>query len=483
MSGLAEIMNEVRGSCFPGEEEIDRLETVRDLLLERTCRFIADTGFDITITPEVVGSAAKNTHLREADIDLFLLFPTSVDEKRTTEICFTIGKEILDDYITKYASHPYLSGSFMGIGVDVVWAYKVSSGGAMISAVDRTPFHTRYVNEHLQGRQEDEVRFLKQFLKGVGLYSASLRVEGVSGYLTELLILRYGNFPDTVRAIADLKMRTWLHLAGEKEETSKDDGRFRDSALVFIDPVDGNRNVAAALSGDNYYRLIRACKLFLKKPSMDFFIPGSYCTASPEKLMAMLDDRGTDLLSVTFPRPEVVDDILYPQIYKARSSMTKLMEKEGFLVFGCEYTVEAGEEATEKDPSTGEGPCFGESITGRITFLFELDRLELPSARVHAGPPVHMSNADDFFDKWRRADDALSVPYIEEGRFKVIARREHTHAADILRIGLAKLSLGKDLVKKAKKEHILAYGPDVIKENTAEALHRLFTRSESWMRK
>ena len=474
MDKLDEIMEEVRGSCFPSEGEIERLETARDLLLERTGRFIVETGFDVTIAPEVVGSAAKNTYLREADIDLFLLFPTSVDEKKTSDICFTIGKEILDEYIIKYASHPYLSGRFMGIGVDVVWAYKVSSGGAIISAVDRTPFHTRYVNEHLWGGQEDEVRFLKQFLKGVGLYSASLKVEGVSGYLTELLVLKFGSFPDTIRAIADWKMRTWLHLAGEKEETSKGDGRFRDSALVFIDPVDGNRNVAAALSRDNYFRLISACKCFLVQPTIDFFISKAPPHISPATINDMLNKRKTTLLSVFIPRPDVVDDILYSQIYKARSSMIKLLESKGFHVLGCEYKVE---KELSIEPSVKRDVW----RNGKIIFLFELDQLELSGAEIHNGPPVYIKNSDEFLDGWRSSGDALSMPYIEEGRWKVIIKRKYTHVEVLLKTKLTTLSLGKDLIKEANKEFFILHGPEVIDESTSEAIYRLFTRGEEWL--
>jgi len=40
------------------------------------------------------------------------------------------------------------------------------------------------------------------------------------------------------------------------------------------------------------------------------------------------------------PLPHVVDDILYPQIYKAETSLTNVLGKSGFLVLGCEVMVQ-----------------------------------------------------------------------------------------------------------------------------------------------
>ena len=113
---------------------------------------------------------------------------------------------------------------------------KIDSTEHLISAVDRTPFHTRYVKEHLKEDQKNDVRLLKQFMKGIGTYGAEARTRGFSGYLLELLVLRYGTFKDVISAMAGWTNGTVLSLerAGAK--------RFNDP-LVFFDPVDPSRNI------------------------------------------------------------------------------------------------------------------------------------------------------------------------------------------------------------------------------------------------
>jgi tRNA nucleotidyltransferase (CCA-adding enzyme) len=38
-------------------------------------------------------------------------------------------------------------------------------------------------------------------MKGTGVYGAEAKVEGFSGYLTELLVINYGSFPKALEAV------------------------------------------------------------------------------------------------------------------------------------------------------------------------------------------------------------------------------------------------------------------------------------------
>jgi tRNA nucleotidyltransferase (CCA-adding enzyme) len=50
-----------------------------------------------------------------------------------------------------------------------------------------------------------EVRLLKKFMKGTGVYGAEIKIGGFSGYLCELLILKYRSFAQTIEAFAPLQ--------------------------------------------------------------------------------------------------------------------------------------------------------------------------------------------------------------------------------------------------------------------------------------
>ena len=61
---------------------------------------------------------------------------------------------------------------------------------------------------------KQEVRLLKRFLKSVGIYGAQIAKGGLSGYVTEILILKYGTFVSTLQSIADISSaRQMMYLS------------------------------------------------------------------------------------------------------------------------------------------------------------------------------------------------------------------------------------------------------------------------------
>ena len=144
----------------------------------------------------LMGSVAKNTFLSgDKDLDIFVLFPLSFSREELEKKGLEIGKAVFlkfggGKYIVSYAEHPYTKGMLEEYKVEIVPAYLIKSTKELMSAVDRTPFHTNYVISNL--KNHDEVRILKKFLKGIGCYGSDLKTEGFSGYLCELLIMRYG---------------------------------------------------------------------------------------------------------------------------------------------------------------------------------------------------------------------------------------------------------------------------------------------------
>ena len=90
-----------------------------------------------------------------------------------------------DKFHEKYAEHPYINATIDDVDVDLVPCYKVDSATKIQSAVDRTPFHTRYITDKINGLIDD-VLLLKRFTKAGGIYGSDQMTEGFSGYLCEL---------------------------------------------------------------------------------------------------------------------------------------------------------------------------------------------------------------------------------------------------------------------------------------------------------
>ena len=142
----------------------------------------------------VEGSIAKDTWLSEnPDIDIFMRLPTSIPRRNLGDIGLKIAKKAAGDakQLERFAEHPYLEIFLSGYRVDIVPCYDAKPGEWQ-SATDRTPYHTDYINTHLSKEKRGEVRLLKRFLQGIGVYGAELKIGGFSGYLCELLIMKFG---------------------------------------------------------------------------------------------------------------------------------------------------------------------------------------------------------------------------------------------------------------------------------------------------
>ncbi|NYZ77306.1 CCA tRNA nucleotidyltransferase [Candidatus Micrarchaeota archaeon] len=222
-------------------------------------------------------------------------------------------------YQMNYAEHPYVRFHIGGRRVDLVPAYKMKSAEERLTAVDRSVLHTAYVLKNLKKSRRKDVLLLKQLLKANGLYGAEIRVGGFSGYLCELLAVRYGSFGRLMKEAAKWKLPVVIDL--KKYYRPKDkDGVLKKFGMEFIviDPTDRNRNVAAALSGENLKKFVSLCRRFDKKPSENFFF------RKPETFEEKIRRMGGVACVVEMPKAEAVDDVLWGQLKR----FMKMLEAE-----------------------------------------------------------------------------------------------------------------------------------------------------------
>lgn len=403
-------------------------------------------GEDLELSVLLVGSVAKDTFLHNPDLDVFILFPESVPRDRLESIGLALGRRVLGTGEERYAEHPYIHGIWDGLEVDMVPCYRIENTSHLKSAVDRTPFHTRYVRSHLKDAQKDEVRLLKQFAKGVGVYGAEAKTQGFSGYLLELLIMRYGTFRGVLEAASAWKRGTVLDLGDVT-------GRRFDDPLVFHDPVDGNRNVASALSAHSFATFIYAARRYLGGPSERFFFPRQRGMLELEEMKGMLERRGTGVLVIGIERPCLIDDNLYPQVKRSLDGICALLEGQDFRVIDRAFHV-----------------------AGSIDFVVELESLTLPTGRYHSGPPAWVDNAYAFLERWEK--EGLSRPFLERGHWAVIAPRAYTRADELIRSKMSTAALGSDL--REARVLSIAMGPAAICEENRAALSALLDKRMNW---
>jgi tRNA nucleotidyltransferase (CCA-adding enzyme) len=417
--------------------------SVKDLLerVEKTAKR-SSLGLQVML----VGSVAKDTFLNEPDIDVFVLFPEDVPKAKLEEIGLALGRQVLGEGEERYAEHPYIHGTWKGLEVDLVPCYAITDTCELMSAVDRTPFHTRYVQSHLKQEQKAEVRLLKQFAKGIGVYGAEAKVQGFSGYLLELLVIKYGSFREVLEAVSHWKFGTAVDIEGQRTK------RF-DDPLVFYDPVDPSRNVASALSVDRFALLIYAAKEYLRGPAERFFFPRRREPLELDTIRKIMNERGTEMLVVGMDRPALIDDNLYPQVRKTLDGLVALLTGSDFRVLDRAY-----------------------HISDRIWMAVEMERATLPNARRHHGPPAWIENAEAFLEKWR--SKGLGEPFLENGHWVVITQREYPNAGDLVAAKLSSTALGSDL--KDLKGLEAEAGPSAIKESNRGVLSSLLDKRKNW---
>jgi len=182
--------------------------------------------------------------------------------------------------------------------------------------------------------------------------------------------------------------------------------------LVVIDPIDPNRNVAAAVSLDSMATFIAASRRLLKYPSMVFFrdvapVPRPSVTAP------------TLVIYGDYPRG-YVEDIVWGQLRSIASSIWNIVKRDGFK------PVDIGL-YTPQDRY--------------VVIMITVEEAELPPLEEHVGPPVWTEESDVFISKYIDSGDVIG-PFIRGGRWVVIRARRVRSIKDSVLRGLKAVGSG-----------------------------------------
>ncbi|MBP2132517.1 tRNA nucleotidyltransferase (CCA-adding enzyme) [Methanomicrobium sp. W14] len=418
-------------------------------LAEKLVAFVDESG---TAKGMIVGSVARNTWVSgDLDLDIFMLFDPNLSREELEEKGLLLAKKTAlsfgGDIVEKYAEHPYINTNIDGFDVDLVPCYAVPDASQIKSAVDRTPFHTKYISERVKGLSDDVI-LLKQFLKSCGVYGSDLMTGGFSGYLCELLVCFYGGFHECLEAA-----RGWH--PGIVIDIENHQSKEFDDPLVVIDPVDPKRNVAAALCATAMYSFAEYSRGYLSGPSCLFFENRKVRKISYESFSEEIEKRGTFFYGVVFDTPGEIPDIVVPQLKRSVSSAKGLLERNGF--------------------SVNRADCFmGEK---KSLLLFELLVEKLPRIERRTGPPVwEEENSMRFIQK--HLGNAFSGPYICEGVYYAEVERRYTDAGGLLESGdFISCGLGKHVKRVISGNYSVFKGSECWNEEFSGFLYDFIAKS------
>src|SRR6266705_22241 len=365
-------------------------------------RILAKSGIQGRVTLQ--GSFARDTWLsRETDLDIFARFPGSMERKEWTENVLPVIRKGLARFnvIERYAEHPFLEFHVDGIRVNVVPCYDVQKG-EWKSATDRTPYHTEFMQTHLTPKLRLEARLLKKFAKGIGTYGAEIEVGGFSGMLIDTLALYYQSFMETIKRASAWPKGTLIET-GKPEGIVSPKARDSNVDLVVIDPVDPNRNLAAAVRPDKLWSFVAAGRQFPRIPGSWYFFPPKFKPRTRQQFAKRIDDTGRELLVITFRQSVLVQDVLWGQLMKLDRRLLDTMAREDFNPYRSALWSDEKKESA---------------------ILVEADRTTLPAVRLQKGPPVaKREDSLSFLEKHLRARDTARGPWIEGDRWMVEKKR------------------------------------------------------------
>lgn len=416
---MEKVLNSVLRKVTPSPAEHEKAEAMVKKVRAATDEVIRP----YKLSHILAGSYTRGTYMPDKkEFDVFMMFPEDTSREKLEKMGVDLGKKIVRKLRGKhqiaYAEHPYVRSRVGQYAVDFVPCYRLKSADKIKSAVDRTPFHNQWLQSVFRPDLAPEVRLLKRFAKGIGVYGSDTRVLGLSGYLCELLIVYYGSFKSFLKECAKWEAGQ-VFIDPQKHHHAPEEimPRFKGQPLILIDPVDPKRNVAAAVSPANFARLVDSCKRFLKKPSLSFFFP------KPRKITLgriekEVRKRKTLMLGIAFRQPQVIQDVLWPQLRRAAKRLRDIMEEYEFHVVG--YDVWSDPEFTK---------------AGMSLILMEMEVWDLPNVRRIVGPPTHVKRHSESFLKKYRPLGRILVD--DEGRWVAEVPRKWKQAEAKLKDSLS----------------------------------------------
>ncbi len=430
---LERVVEEVKQLVSPKPEDRKLVEETASFVINVLREELPRYGYeDCEVTLQ--GSAAKDTWLPEnKEVDIFVILPKSKPREMLDSLV-SVVIEIFSrrgvEWTVKYAQHPYVQLKVNDIDVDVVPCYRIEPGEKPLTAADRTPLHTRYVLSKLEERPNlrDDIRVFKRFLKCLGIYGAEIKVEGFSGYLSELLIIYYKSFINLVREVAS-KWKPYhvvIDPEGHYRDRETPKKLFETHPLIVIDPVDPMRNAAAAVSIESMSTLILGCKLLLNRPSLNFFT--YHALPDESKLIGRLLPPA---LIVMLPYPEsAVPDTVWGEAKRLARSLWNVLERYEFKPYHVQVWTDERQ---------------------HVLIMMTLEELDLPPHQLHQGPPVYSDDAIKFVEKYLRDPECLG-PFIMKDRVYVVKRRKYPTAETLLKAQLPQVAPRhfKKLLDRAK---------------------------------
>lgn len=375
------------------------------------------------------GSGAKDTWLAgNHDVDIFVVFDYKKYASQSAALSDLLEprlRKAFSERISRlHGSRDYFQLSYEGYHFEVVPILKIASANKALNITDISPFHARWVNK--QAKQlKDEIRLAKQFCKGNSLYGAESYIAGFSGYVLEILVAYYSSFERLLKAAQSWEVKDVVDIA---YYYPKKDALFHlnqsklQSPLIVVDPVDKNRNAAAALSQEKFSLFKKKAKEFLSKKKKSFF---EIKHVTPSQLEETAKKKKHNLVVLEIEPLPGKDDVVGAKLLKAHKFLEQRLLPFSVICSGWDW-------------SDGK----------KAIFYFFLVKRELPHTEIRQGPPLAMKQfVSDFKKQYKKTIE-------QNGRITAEVGVEKPHLEDRISL-LIKQKFFQEKIKKIISKKVI----------------------------
>jgi len=370
------------------------------------------------------GSGSKDTWLAGSkDADIFVQFDFKKHVSKSDQL-----SEVLEKHLKKafpklkierfHGSRDYFNVQYENITFEVIPILKIKKSEEAVNITDISPLHSVWVNKHALN-MKDDIRLAKRFCRANGLYGAESYIGGFSGYVLEILTIRYDGFVPLLKKSLKWKDKDVVDIKKYYQNAAEVFDKLNwskvHSPLIVIDPVDKNRNAAAALSREKFYLFKKKAEEFLKAPSERLF-EKKEITLETVKTKA----KGKPIVYLEIASSSGKEDVIGAKLLKAFEFLGKSLREFGVLDSGWEFDKK-----------------------NKAIFYFILRENEIAPIKLRAGPPTRIEIAVKEFKK--KHQDVFE----KDGRLWAKVKRERYKLKEFIAAVLTDKFL-KDKIKRVK---------------------------------
>jgi len=280
------------------------------------------------------GSFSKGTVIRKKnyDVDIFILF------KKEGEISNQLGaalKKMKVKAVRLPGSRDYFGVKVKGFRIEIVPVIDIKNADYALNVTDVSPLHVGYIKKEVSKNKKlaDEIRLAKAFCYANDCYGAENHIRGFSGYCLEVLTAHFGSFEKLIREAAKWTGKDKIVIDPKKYYKDRkiilqelNEAKLL-SPLILIDPVQKDRNIAAALSYEKLEKFVKACKAFLKSPSLKYFERKEF---NEKEVIESAKKKKNTLIKVSAVSDKRKEDISGAKLLKLHKLLAGNLKKEGY---------------------------------------------------------------------------------------------------------------------------------------------------------